>query len=211
MRKDFITKDYKNYPKSGAINMKEVRNFASSKNMFVEESFVISDSFISEYISTPIKSDKQSTAEIQANPTWDFKLRHAELLKRYLYEQISLPPNDFLNINPTDTQNGNLNDAVKLYVSNNIVQLYKLNNIYMWTEYNNLILNTVTKGLDSYVLLKNKPIFNQTVKPLTGPYVKGEKLTIAQDKTESVISYKQSQDAETYMYFYNFEFEFVRI
>jgi hypothetical protein len=212
MRKNFITNDYKNHPKSGVVNMKEVPNFMGSKNMFIEESFIIKDTYINDYISNPLKSNKQSTTETLTNPTWEFKLKPVELLSKYLYEQISLNSNDFQNINKNNTQNGNLDDTIKFYINNNIIGLYKLNNIYMWTEYNNLILNTVSKNSIDYVLLKNKPIFNQSIKPLIEPYKHSEKLNIIQqNKFENLISYKQLQDAENYMYFYNFEFEFIRI
>lgn len=210
MRKNLITHDYRNTPKSGVINMHEVRNFGVSKAMYIEDSFIISGDMVKDYITNPVISKANSPTEAIKNPIWTFDVRHTDMLVKYLYNNIIQTPNDFEDLTISNTHDGNINNAVNDYIRKNIVMAYKLSDIYMWTEYHNIITNKVTKGTDTYTLLMNNPIFRSDVKP-SDPYMNIEKLTITPDKDKNSVSFKQLQDATIYTFFYNLEFKFVRI
>lgn len=210
MRKNLITHDYRNTPKSGAINMHEVRNFGVSKAMYIDESFIISGNMVMDFITKPIISNTVSTLESSKNPIWTMDIRHVDMLVKYLYDNITQTPNDFEALNPVNTHDGNINNAVNDYIRKNLIRAYKLSDIYMWTEYHKLVTNKVTKGIDTYTLLMNNPIFRSDIKPIE-PYINSEKLTLSTNKDITNISFKQLQDASIYTYFYNLEFKFIRI
>lgn len=191
MRKSFLTREYASLPIEGTFEMKELRNFFSSKILEIEDVMIVDDNNIiwqeninqtqgigidteNKILNTfDLKKDNH-TIRIQPNQSdqqkreftrWEltFNIRH--IITQYLFAQLK-KNRTFENIDNNKTYNNSVDKAILEYIRENIYPRIKFTRIDLYVQYYKL--GDVIPGLfnsnnEPIIALQYQPIFRDSI------------------------------------------------
>jgi hypothetical protein len=225
MRRNYISPEYQHKRVYGTYNMIEESNFFAAKMIDIEDSISIGFDDIIFYqnnkgeqldfsIESSIKSnnyspvidkkelhkiqleDAQAKYELDKNAKWYLTIEIKKILLNYIFALMKRY-RSFEGIRNDMTLEGNVNEALKKYILNNIYDRYRLRTIDVYLRYNDLKKRNALR----YVTTWNADIVNEKNK------IKKTRLETSVDNQIVKIYFTQEQPADSY----NFDYFFIPI
>jgi hypothetical protein len=160
MRKSFITKEYSLEKIAGSMNMKEQKNFFSSKILEIEDTLYIGNNNITwtessdktqgirledinntfntesvKYNNHSIKiSSQQSEQERKIYTKWELTFNIRKMITQYIYANLKAN-RVFSNIDNKNTINNDIDDAINQYIIYNVYPRIGFFNIVLYVQY----------------------------------------------------------------------------
>jgi len=203
MRKSFLTKEYSLETIHGTFNMKEIRNFFSSKILEIEDIMLVDENNIiwqeNENMTQGIGLDtinrmfdsynvKNDNHTIRIEPTqteqqkreftrWELTFNIREIIEQYLFAQLK-KNRTFSGISNENTFNNNIDLAILEYIRNNIYPRIEFDRIELFIQYYKLgepIPNMFDEQNNPIIALQYDTQFRQDI--ITPTPLSGESTT----------------------------------
>lgn len=191
MRKSFLTREYASIGISGTLNMKEMRNFFSSKILEIEDEIIVDENNIiwqeNENMTQGIGIDNinrilnsydlkndNHTIRIQPNQTdqqkreftrWEFTFNIREIVTQYLFAQLK-KNRTFAGIPNDKTFDNSVDQAILQYINDNVYPRIEFSRIDLYIEYFTLsepIPGLFTDNNEPVIALQFDPKFRQEI------------------------------------------------
>lgn len=218
MRKTFMTKEYSLDDTYGTMNMREVRNFMSSKILEIEDYMRIDNIYL-EYTeavdgSQNLKAESvnktynaildksqnhtlnlafQTDEQAKEYTSWDFKINIKELIVNYIYAQLKTA-RTFKYVNPANTISKNMETAIKQYISYNVMPRIEFDKIELFVKYYSIDNNN----------LRFNNHYNSSILDLEYETITNFRLVTDSLWDYATMTYKQTKSSEDYRFDYYF-------